>query len=411
MDKLDILKQMVGENPSSASAWYLLGTEHLSSGNVSAAFLAFAEAIKYSEGELQAKVFAELAKIQSGQQKNAENTGVIYEDNGADKDAEDEHDVASERSDGTSRVPLRVIPGKQPGQLIDLSERREPQVNFCDVGGLDALKDKIRMKIIKPFTNQVLFARFRKKTGGGILLYGPPGCGKTFIAKATAGECQARFIPVHITDILDPYLGVSEQNLRDIFSTARADKPSVLFLDELDAIGFHRGKSNSHHLRPIVDQLLTEMEGIDTSTDKLLVIGATNMPWDVDPAFKRPGRFDQMIFVPPPDASARMQIFKLKLADRPCAEMDLVKLAKLTELYSGADIENLVEIATEMVLAEIMRTDQERPLMMEDLLEVIQTTKPSTLEWLRTVKNYVKYANQGGLYDEVEKYLALHKKI
>jgi SpoVK/Ycf46/Vps4 family AAA+-type ATPase len=135
------------------------------------------------------------------------------------------------------------------------------------------------------------------------------------------------------------------------------------------------------------------------------------MPWDVDTAFKRPGRFDKTIFVSPPDQGARALIFKLKLKDRPTDIIDYNMLAKNTELYSGADIENVVEVATENVITEILSSGVERLITMNDLVEAIKCTKPSTIEWLRTIKNYVKYSNQAGVYDEVEKFLASHKGI
>ncbi|MED4569367.1 AAA family ATPase [Brevibacillus agri] len=306
-----------------------------------------------------------------------------------------------------SERPFQVISGGQAGKR----DREAPPITFADVGGLHAVKNAIQMKIVKPFVSPGLFERFRKKVGGGILLYGPPGCGKTFIAKATAGECRARFIPIHVSDILDPYIGVSEQNLREVFASARATKPSVLFLDEMDAIGYNRSRSSTDTMRAVIDTLLTEIEGIETNTDKMLIIGATNMPWDVDPAFKRPGRFDKMIFVSPPDEEARATIFRIKLHERPIEQIDYALLAKETDLYSGADIENVVELATEEVITEIMRTGVERPLTMKDLKNAIQSTQPSTIDWLRTVKNYVKYANQGGLYNDVESFLSRYKRI
>ncbi|MDF2544904.1 MAG: cell division protein, partial [Herbinix sp.] len=208
---------------------------------------------------------------------------------------------------------------------------------------------------------------------------------------------------------LNPYLGISEQNVKDIFFQARAKKPCILFFDEIDTIGYNRSKLNSEHMRPVIDQLLTEIEGIDSNTDKLLIIGATNMPWDVDPAFKRPGRFDRTVFVQPPDIVARTAIFKIKLKNRPIGEIDYLKLAEQTELYSGADIENVVELATEKVINSILSSGVERPIMLNDLLEAISETKPSTLEWLKTIKNYVKYANQSGLYDDAEKFLSKYK--
>ncbi len=164
-------------------------------------------------------------------------------------------------------------------------------------------------------------------------------------------------------------------------------------------------------MRPMIEQLLTEIEGIDSNTDKLLIIGATNMPWDVDPAFKRPGRFDKTVFVPPPDIAAREIIFKLKLQDKPIANIEYGLLAKKTELYSGADIENVVEIATENVISEILKSGNERAINMRDILTAIDISKPSTIEWLRTIRNYIKYANQSGLYDDAEKFMNKHKNL
>ena len=317
-------------------------------------------------------------------------------------------DVFSQDDEREETPKLSVITGHK---IVNypVEEVSERTISFEDVGGLENVKEAIRMKIIKPFTTPGLFTKFNKKIGGGILLYGPPGCGKTFIARATAGECNANFVPVHITDILDPYLGVSSRNVKDIFFQARLKKPCIMFFDEIDSIGYNRNKLTSEHMRPIIDQMLAEIEGIDSSTDKLLLIGATNMPWDVDQAFKRPGRFDRTIFVQPPDLAARISIFKIKLKSKPIDEINYQFLAEQTELYSGADIENVIEIATENVISHILETGVERNISMEDLLKAIRITTPSTLEWLKTIKNYVKYSNQAGLYDDVETYLAKYK--
>jgi len=292
------------------------------------------------------------------------------------------------------------------GKVVSIEERLPRKITFANVGGLDELKKTIEMKIIKPFVNPGLFAKFRKKSGGGILLYGPPGCGKTFIAEATAGECGAAFYPIHIADILDPYFGVSEQKLRDVFETARANRPAVLFFDELDSLGYSRSKAHSEQMSTLVDTMLAEMQSINTGTDKLLVIGATNMPWDVDSAFKRPGRFDKLVFVGPPDKEARKVIFKLKLEGKPVENgLDFNILAEKTKHFSGADIENVVENAIENVIAEIMENGVERLLRMKDLLHVIEISKPTTTEWLGTIKNYIKYSNQSGMYNDAAIYL------
>lgn len=400
MNKIELLHQMLKENDQNASVWFLLALEYKEREQLNEALKALAEALKNCDNELKEKIVIELTNI-SVQINNKENP---YDRDLNQKDeVEDEHNVKEDSE--SNKIKLRVIQGGLGEESTLIEQVQKSRISFEDVGGLNILKETIRMKIIKPFANPGLFAKFRKKTGGGVILFGPPGCGKTFIAKATAGECKAKFIPVHITDILDPYIGVSEQNIKDIFSTARADKPAILFFDEIDAIGYHRSKSSSSHLRPLVDQLLSEMEGIDSGTEHLLIIGATNMPWDVDPAFLRPGRFDKVIFVPPPDELARVEIFRLKLENRPIEEVNLQVLARETELYSGADIENLIELATEYVISEIMSTGVERSIRMKDLLNAIKNSKPSTIDWLRTIKNYVKYSNQGGLYDDVAKYL------
>jgi SpoVK/Ycf46/Vps4 family AAA+-type ATPase len=298
------------------------------------------------------------------------------------------------------KFPFQVIEGNK-----DHTEAVQPEViSFKDVAGLSELKKTIQMKIISPFYNQGLFSKFRKKAGGGVLLYGPPGCGKTFMAKATAGECHAHFFPIHITDILDPYIGVSERNLSELFSKARYQKPSILFIDELDSIGHDRAKTSAN-FRGLVDTFLTEMEGVDTSTEQVLIIGATNMPWDVDNALKRPGRFDRLIFVSPPDEEARESIFRLKLKDRMIEGIDFASLAKRSEFFSGADIEYVCERAVEIVLEEILDTNRERPVRMSDLEQAMAFTTPSTLEWLKTAKNYVRYANQSGIYNDIEDYL------
>ncbi|MDF2890934.1 MAG: family ATPase [Clostridia bacterium] len=411
MEKIDLIKKMLESDPENAEMWCLLGMEYAAAGRVNDSMLAFSEALKTCNDDMKLKISQELVKLTASMGKMQNESNV---DRGSyislAPEEENDKEQDSEQQDSDHKiVPFDVIQGGRVEKGSDFETA--PTIAFEDVGGLEELKETIRMKIIKPFVNQGLFDKFKKKVGGGLLLYGPPGCGKTFMAKATAGECKANFKPVHITDILDKYIGESEQNVRNIFATARARKPCILFFDEIDSIGFNRAKLSSEHLRPVIDQLLTEIEGIDSNTDKLLIIGATNMPWDVDPAFKRPGRFDKMIFVPPPDKKARAVIFKLKLQEKPITEMDFELLANKTELYSGADIENVVEAATENVISEIMKTGFEREINMKDMLTAIDNTRPSTIEWLKTVKNYVKYANQSGLYNDVENFLSKNKSI
>jgi len=288
--------------------------------------------------------------------------------------------------------------------LSDIFEKGS-RVTFDDVGGLDEIKKIINRRIILPYQRPELYEKYGRRAGGAVLLYGPPGCGKTLLARATAGECNLPFLNVRIEDILSPWIGTSENNLHEAFETARANAPCVLFLDELDAIAFARRKHTGSASRPLVDQLLQELDAIGSENKDLLILGATNAPWDVDDALKRPGRFDRSIFVPPPDENARNKILKLLITEVPTAGVDIKKLARSTPLFSGADLRALVEQAVDMVIDEALDTGQEPPVSMSHLESVLAQMRPTTLEWLANARNYVEFANQAGHYDEVAVFL------
>jgi SpoVK/Ycf46/Vps4 family AAA+-type ATPase len=281
----------------------------------------------------------------------------------------------------------------------------EEKVRFSSIAGMDELKKTIRLKIIDPFVNPGLFARFKARAGGGILLYGPPGCGKTLIARAVANECRASFISVGISDILNMWLGESERNLAAMFAKARADAPCVLFFDELDALAYSRSKASSNTTRTVVNEFLNQLDGMGNDNRNVLVLAATNMPWDVDSAMKRPGRFARQIFVPPPDAAARRAMLEAKLTGVPQQALDLDRIAAATEHYSGADIDGLIELAKEHALSDSLATGNERALLQSDFEAALQQTQPSTLDWLRSVRNVVKYAGDDGSYADVERHL------
>lgn len=285
----------------------------------------------------------------------------------------------------------------------DIMERST--ITFKNVGGLEELKEQIRMNIVYPFQNPALFKSFGKKIGGGILLYGPPGCGKTFIARATAGECNARFINIAINDILDMYVGGSEKNLHQVFELARRHTPAVIFIDELDAIGGSRQQMRYHHSRMLTNQLLNELDGVDTDNSEILVLGATNSPWFVDSSLRRPGRFDRVLFVPPPDLKARGEILSLHLKGKPIEAIDSMRVAKLMERFSGADIKAVCDAAADNVIMSAMRTGKVRPIRTEDLLDALKKVRPSTLEWLATAKNYAMFSNVAGTYDDIVEHL------
>ncbi len=317
---------------------------------------------------------------------------------------------------------LAVEPPAEPGGKLTLSGRpmddnaedvvsaERSRLTFDDVGGLEAIKEKVRLTIIYPFQRPDLYAAYGKKAGGGMLLYGPPGCGKTLLARSTAGEVHATFIYVGIDDVLDMYYGESERKLHVLFESARRTIPTVLFFDEVEAIGGKRTDMRQHFIRTLVNQFLSEMDGVSGNNEKLLIIGATNSPWHMDSALLRPGRFDRVIFVPPPDYEARLAILRLHLRGKPAADLDLPRIARQTEGYSGADLMGLVEQATEAALQDALRTNQVRPLTTNDLVRAQQNQRPSMEEWFATARNYGLYANEGGLYDDVMNYLKSRKK-
>jgi transitional endoplasmic reticulum ATPase len=285
----------------------------------------------------------------------------------------------------------------------------KPDINFSHVGGMDAVKKEIELKIIHPMNHAELYKAYGKKIGGGILLYGPPGCGKTYIAKATAGQINANFISVTLSDILDMWIGNSEKNLHEIFETARRSKPCVLFFDEIDALGASRNDMKTSGSRHLINQFLQELDGIDSDNDGILVLGATNAPWHLDTAFRRPGRFDRIIFIPPPDEAARESIFNLKLKEKPVGFINYPKLAKQSADYSGADIEAVVDIAIESKLDEAFKTGIPQPIEEKDLVNAIKKHNASTKEWFASAKNFALYANESGLYDDVLSYLKIKK--
>ena len=321
----------------------------------------------------------------------------------ADPDASASNPFSSE----PAREPLPA--GDLPPSAASGPEPERPALTFADVGGMERVKEEVRMKIILPLRQPELFQAYGKKIGGGILMYGPPGCGKTFLARATAGEVKAGFLAVGISDVLDMWIGQSEKNLHALFAQARAHRPCVLFFDEVDALGANRTDMLKSGGRQIINQFLSELDGVATSNEGVLILAATNAPWHLDPAFRRPGRFDRILFVPPPDAPARAAILRLQLKGKPVAELDFDALAKKTDGYSGADLQAVVDVAVEEKLRDAMRTGKIQPVTGRDLLEAIKRQKPTVRDWFETARNHALYANQSGLYDDILAYLNINQ--
>lgn len=301
--------------------------------------------------------------------------------------------------------PMFVGADDSPAAPPDAWEVEAVGIRLADVGGMAQVKARLEASVLAPLRNPELGRLYGKSLRGGLLLYGPPGCGKTFIARALAGEMGARFLAVSLADVLDMWLGQSERNVHEVFEVARRSAPCVVFFDEVDAIGQKRSQQRNSAGRGAVNQLLTEMDGIGAANDGVFVLGATNHPWDVDVALRRPGRFDRMLLVLPPDAPAREAVLRFHLRDRPVAGIDLGRLAKRTDGYSGADLAYVCEAAAERALLDSARTGTARMITQEDLVAAVDEVRPSVGPWLETARNVAQFANDNGTYDELLAYL------
>ncbi|UZR93506.1 AAA family ATPase [Chondrinema litorale] len=320
-----------------------------------------------------------------------------------------EKEIKDSKKGNISNEPQKIKLGAEDEGDFSDPDIEKPQAGFEQVGGMEKIKSEISKKIIYPLKHPEIYQAYGKKTGGGILMYGPPGCGKTHLARATAGEINASFISVGINDILDLYLGQSERNLHAIFEKARRLNPGVLFFDEVDALGASRSDMRQSAGRQLINQFLSELDGVEYSNEGVLILAATNAPWHLDSAFRRPGRFDRIIFIPPPDEEARKVILDIHLKNKPVEKIDFAKIAKATHRYSGADLKAIVDIAIESKLDESMEQGRPVPITTKDLMKAANQHKSTTTEWFETAKNYALFANESGLYDEIIQYLKIKK--
>ncbi|MDD2707203.1 MAG: AAA family ATPase [Verrucomicrobiae bacterium] len=389
-------EQLIGENPEHAPAYVFLSRLLAGEGDLARARSLYDKALSLDRGVSDPGLEKTLAGVKAG-------------NDGDDDSSKKKAGIAA----GGDFMESREEDDSQPrgGAAFDLglADFARPKVSFADVGGMDEVKKEIRMKIIHPLQHANLFNAYNKKAGGGVLLYGPPGCGKTLISKATAGEIKANFIALGLHQILDMWIGNSEKHMHEVFQLARQNAPCVLFFDEVDAFAADRRDLRQSAGRNLINQFLSEMDGSDSQNDGVLILGATNAPWHIDPAFRRPGRFDRALFVPPPDDGARAAIIEVMARQKPMGELDACALARKTAGFSGADLKAVFDLATEDALERAMETGKVIPLVTKDLVKAAAKHKPTTKAWFESAKNYAMYANQSGFYDEVLKHLGLFK--
>src|SRR3954465_8951022 len=272
--------------------------------------------------------------------------------------------------------------------------KEKPSLRFDDVAGLDDVKEDIRLKMIYPFQHPQLAEKFDIRPGGGVLMYGPPGTGKTMLAKATAGEIDATFFRISPADVLSKWVGEAEQNIKKLFDAAAAEERSIIFIDEIEALVPARRDEGSSVMQRVVPQILQGVEGFDRKAGRpVLLMGATNVPWQLDPAILRPGRFDEKVYIPLPDLPARRKMLDIYLGKRPVAEdVDLDALAIRLEGYSGADIKYLCDRAAVVPFLRSVASGEEgesgQPVVDEVLADTPRSVSADMLrrfdEWTRT---------------------------
>jgi len=290
-----------------------------------------------------------------------------------------------QRADDYLDLSKRVMPrsineGNVKSIKDELVMAQIPDISFADIGGLEDVKQEIRKAIIYPFSHKHIYDYYGKTAGQGILMYGPPGCGKTMMAKAAAHESGAAFINVRTSTIMSRYVGESEQHIKEVFEAAREHEKAIIFFDEIDSIASRRSESEDY-IKRVVNELLTQLDGVDTSNDNFLVIAATNTPWLIDPAFRRPGRFNKLLLIPEPDQPAREAILSNNFKNKPFTGIHAADIAAMTAGYSGADLTALCEDALDLPLHEALSTGNTRPVNMGDIMQALDGRQSSTRSW------------------------------
>ena len=278
------------------------------------------------------------------------------------------------------------------GQIRGLA-RFHPTKTLKDVIELEDVKEFLRINVVIPSIKPEVLERWKVGGGLSLMLYGPSGCCKTYLVESLAGEIGADLILLKLHEVVDMYSGNTEKNIHMVFQMARdllvkgGAKQVIIFIDELDAIGLSRAIDvDASGRRAAVNQLLIELDGLEKNPKGLIVVGATNKPWDVDPALKRSGRFGDWLYIPPPSSAGRRNLFEYSLRDAPTTEIDYDKLAGLTNFYSPADIVRVTRAAKRLASAREAVSGKKVALTTDDLLAAIDHNKTGTLHhWFREV--------------------------
>lgn len=346
-----------------------------------------------------AKAMFELAKVSEGELQKArvERAQRIFDlANSIDVNSAQSNDTSNQSS--TAPSSNKRGNGKNSAPNEDNTETvwktsEIPSISLNDVAGLDEVKKSIEMRVLLPIKHPEIYERFNKKSGGGILLYGLPGTGKTMIAKAIAHEAQANFYSVKCSDIVSKWFGEAEQNIKNLFAEARKHDRAIIFFDEFEALAAKRG-GNSTVMNRIVPELLAQIQGFGGQENKmLLLLAATNRPWDIDSAMLRPGRFNELIYIPLPDLESRLYMIQMHLGKVPVAsDVNFASVAERMEGFSGADVGEFCErVKDEPILRSISNPGVEQLITLEDVEKTLQRVHSSIhKDEIEKLKNFKK---------------------
>jgi len=276
-------------------------------------------------------------------------------------------------------------------------------VTFADVGGMTSVKQWLLDAVPGSQVELSPRRRLERALRGGLLEYGPPGCGKTFVARAVAGELGVSFFPVDLGRLLDQRPGEGQRSLHEVFQAARLSAPCLLYLDQLDALGDGPGTPQRSFSRGVVEQLVAELQAMWEESGDVTVVAASENPWDVDPLLR--DRLSRRLLVLPPDREAREAIIWQALGDYPVADLNLAALAGRTEGFSATDLITLSDSAVEIATERSLASGRDRPVGMDDFNRSLLRVRPSPPAWLALARDFVLYAGHGGVYDDLLAYL------
>lgn len=299
-------------------------------------------------------------------------------------------------------IPLEKTLLKQDSSQPAEEFRKKSKISLDSVCGLEEMKETIMLKIVAPFKNPEVCEFYGRKGKSGILMYGPPGCGKSLIAEAIANEMGASFFNVKASDLKSKWVGETEKKMAELFAKARSKQPAIIFLDEFESLGRERSNVNNSFEKDFISQMLIEIDGMGNKESKIVLIAATNQPWEIDSALLRSGRLGTRLFISPPNKAARREILEKELENKPIeSNFDIDVLVEKTFGFSGSDMVELCTLASENAMKDYFTNGQMRNINLEDFLVALKKIKPVTSTWLKNAIRQIRLKEMDEEYPEL----------